>query len=57
MPDLATNVLDYSDNLDMLRCHLPDAAIDLVELHPPATQTVTATSSSGTSRAGQASFE
>ena len=32
MPDLATNVLDYGDNLDILRGYLPDAAVDLVYL-------------------------
>jgi len=26
MPDLATNVLSYGDNLDILRRRLPDAA-------------------------------
>ena len=26
MPDLATNVLYYGDNLDILRRYLPDAA-------------------------------
>ena len=30
-----TNVLDYGDNLDILRRYLPDAAIDLVSLDPP----------------------
>ena len=35
MPDLATNVLYYGDNLDILRRYLPDAAIDLVYLDPP----------------------
>jgi hypothetical protein len=35
MTDLATNVLSYGDNLDILRRCLPDAAIDLVELNPP----------------------
>jgi hypothetical protein len=33
--DLATNVLYYGDNLDILRRHLPDAAVDLVYLDPP----------------------
>jgi hypothetical protein len=28
MPDLATNVLSYGDNLDILRRYLPDAAIE-----------------------------
>jgi len=35
MTDLATNVLYYGDNLDILRRYLPDAAIDLVYLDPP----------------------
>ena len=35
MTDLATNVLSFSGNLDILRCYLPDAAVDLVELDPP----------------------
>jgi hypothetical protein len=30
--DLATNVLYYGDNLDILRCFLPDAAVDLAQL-------------------------
>jgi hypothetical protein len=30
MTDLATNVLCYGDNLDILRRYLPDAAVDLV---------------------------
>jgi len=30
MPDLATNVLYYGDNLDILRRYLPDASVDLV---------------------------
>jgi hypothetical protein len=29
VPDLATNVLSYGDNLDILRRYLPDAAVDL----------------------------
>ena len=33
--DLATNVLYYGDNLDILRRYLPDAAVDLVYLDPP----------------------
>jgi 16S rRNA G966 N2-methylase RsmD len=33
--ELATNVLSYVDNLDILRRYLPDAAIDLVYLDPP----------------------
>jgi site-specific DNA-methyltransferase (adenine-specific) len=35
MTDLATNVLYYCDNLDILHRYLPDAAIDLVYLDPP----------------------
>jgi hypothetical protein len=40
MPGLATNVLSYGDNLDILRRYLPDAAIDwwvspLFEVDPP----------------------
>jgi site-specific DNA-methyltransferase (adenine-specific) len=35
MSDLATNVLYYGDNLDILRRYLPDAAIDLVSFDPP----------------------
>ena len=35
MTDLATNVLYYGDNLDILRRHLPDASVDLVYLDPP----------------------
>ena len=39
MPELATNVLYYGDNLDILRRYLrrylPDAAVDLVYLDPP----------------------
>jgi hypothetical protein len=35
MTDLATNVLYYGDNLDILRRYLPDAAVDLVCLDPP----------------------
>ena len=35
MTDLATNVLYYGDNLDILRRYLPDAAVDLVHLDPP----------------------
>src|SRR3989304_7427322 len=35
MPDLSTNVLYYGDNLDILRNHIPDEAIDLVYLDPP----------------------
>jgi adenine specific DNA methylase Mod len=35
MTDLATNVLYYGDNLDILRRYLPDAVVDLVYLDPP----------------------
>ena len=35
MPNLATNVLSYRDNLDILRRYLPDASVDLVSLDPP----------------------
>ena len=35
MPDLATSVLHYGDNLDILRRYLGDAAVDLVYLDPP----------------------
>jgi adenine specific DNA methylase Mod len=35
VPDLATNVLYYGDNLAILRRYLPDAAVDLVYLDPP----------------------
>jgi 16S rRNA G966 N2-methylase RsmD len=35
MAELATNVLYYGDNLDILRRYLPDAAVDLVYLDPP----------------------
>jgi site-specific DNA-methyltransferase (adenine-specific) len=35
MPDLATNVLYYGDNLDILRRYLPDATVDLVCPDPP----------------------
>jgi site-specific DNA-methyltransferase (adenine-specific) len=35
MTDLASTVLYYGDNLDILRCYLPDAAVDLVYLDPP----------------------
>jgi hypothetical protein len=37
MIELATNVLDDGDNLDIPRRYLPDAAVDLVYLDPPAT--------------------
>jgi len=35
LTDLGTNVLYYSDNLDIMRRYLPDAAVDLVCLDPP----------------------
>ncbi len=35
MTDLATNLLYYGDNLDILRRYLPDSAVDLVYLDPP----------------------
>ena len=35
MTDLATNVLYYGDNLDILRRYPPEAATDLVYLDPP----------------------
>jgi site-specific DNA-methyltransferase (adenine-specific) len=35
MTELATNVLSYGDNLDILRRSLPDAAVELVYLDPP----------------------
>ena len=35
MTDLATNVLYYGDNLDILRRYLPDAAVDPAYLDPP----------------------
>ena len=35
MTELATNVLYYGDNLDILRCYLPDASVDLIYLDPP----------------------
>ena len=35
MTDLATNVLYYGDNLDILRRYLPGAVVDLVYLDPP----------------------
>jgi site-specific DNA-methyltransferase (adenine-specific) len=35
MPDLATNVLHYGDDFDILRRYLPDASVDLVYLDPP----------------------
>ena len=35
MTDLATNVLHYGDNLDILRRYLPETCVDLVYLDPP----------------------
>ena len=35
MPDLATNVFSYGDDLDILRRYRPDAGVDLVYLDPP----------------------
>jgi len=35
MTELATNVLCYGDNLDILRRYLPDASVDLIYLDPP----------------------
>ncbi len=35
MADLATNVLYYGDNLDVLRKHIPDESVDLIYLDPP----------------------
>ena len=35
LTELASNVLYYGDNLDVLRRYLPDAAVDLVYLRPP----------------------
>jgi hypothetical protein len=35
MTDLATDVLYYGDNPDILRRFVPDAAVDLVYLDPP----------------------
>ena len=37
MTELATNVLYYGDNLDILRRYLPDASVHLVYLDPPFT--------------------
>jgi hypothetical protein len=37
MPDLATKLLYYGDNLDILRRYLPDAAVDLIYLPPVQT--------------------
>jgi site-specific DNA-methyltransferase (adenine-specific) len=35
MTELATNVLYYGDNLDILRRYLPDASVDLIYVDPP----------------------
>jgi site-specific DNA-methyltransferase (adenine-specific) len=35
MTELATNVLYYGDNLDILRRYLPDTSVDLIYLDPP----------------------
>jgi 16S rRNA G966 N2-methylase RsmD len=35
MTDLATNVLYYGDNLDILHRYLPETCVDLVYLDPP----------------------
>ena len=35
MTELATNLLYYGDNLDILRRYLPDASVDLSYLDPP----------------------
>ena len=35
MTDLATNLLYYGDNLDILRRYLPETCVDLVYLDPP----------------------
>ena len=35
MPDLATAILSYGDNLDILCRYLPDASVDPVDLDPP----------------------
>ena len=35
---MRTNVLDYGDNLDILRRYLPDAAVDLVGTHSPSAE-------------------
>ena len=53
MTELATNVLSYGDNLDILRRYLPDAVVDLVDLDPPFNSIATTTSSSATSRDGR----
>ena len=41
MTDLATNVLYYGDNLDILRRYLPDVAVDLITSSRPSTPTAT----------------
>jgi hypothetical protein len=38
MTELATNVLYYGDNLDILRRYLPDASVGLIYLDPRSTQ-------------------
>jgi site-specific DNA-methyltransferase (adenine-specific) len=35
MTELATSVLYYGDNLDILRRYLPVASVDLIYLDPP----------------------
>ncbi|MGH2488826.1 MAG: hypothetical protein ACRDFR_04330 [Candidatus Limnocylindria bacterium] len=35
MTELATKVLYYGDNLDILRRYVPDASVDLIYLDPP----------------------
>jgi site-specific DNA-methyltransferase (adenine-specific) len=35
MTVLATNVLYYGDNLDILRRYIPAASVDLIYLDPP----------------------
>ena len=35
MTELATNVLYYGDNLDILRRYVSDASVDLIYLDPP----------------------
>ena len=37
-PDLATNVLCYGDNLDILRRYLPAASVNLVYFDPTPTR-------------------
>jgi len=37
-PDLATNVLYYGDNLDILRRYLRDASVDLIYLNLQASR-------------------